>query len=260
MGIPTRLSIQDYFNQRGTVGLQSPKSDKAPADAGLTSTSTPFQIALDGARASSSGKAQGLSIQDYMQRRIPSHRPAAVGEVPSAPISPSSMVPVPKKNPAHGPVSKMSAPQKAAQIMKGPFDKALTGDRRKISASIDRAAAQFGLPPALINAVVKAESNYQVRALSPAGAQGLMQLMPATARELGVADPYDIDQNIQGGAKYLRSMLDRFDGDLNLALSAYNAGPGTVARYAGNVPYAETRTYVQRVLRYIQEFSPPEVT
>jgi soluble lytic murein transglycosylase-like protein len=260
MGIPTRLSIQDYFNQRGTVGLQPQKSDKASADAGLTSTSTPFQKALDGARASSFGTAQGLSIQDYMQRRIPSHRPTAVGKVPSAPLSPSSMVPVPKKSPAQGPVSKLNAPQKAAQIVQGPFDKALTGDRRKISASIDRAAAQFGLPPALINAVVKAESNYQVRALSPAGAQGLMQLMPATARELGVADPYDIDQNIQGGAKYLRSMLDRFDGDLNLALSAYNAGPGTVARYAGNVPYAETRTYVQRVLRYIQEYSPPEVT
>ena len=87
-----------------------------------------------------------------------------------------------------------------------------------------------------------------------------MQLMPATARELGVTDPFDIDQNIQGGAQYLRNMLDRFNGDMNLALSAYNSGPGTVAKYAGNVPYAETRTYVQRVLRYAQEFSSPSVT
>jgi hypothetical protein len=260
MGIPTRLSIQDYFKQRGTVCLQSKKSDKAAMDAGLTSTGEPFLKALDHARASSTGKAQGLSIQDYMQRRISSHTPTAVGKVPSATLSPSSTFSAPEKNPARGPVLKMSAPQKTTQFVQEPPDKAPAEDRRKISASIDRAAAQFGLPPALINAVVKAESNYQVRALSPAGAQGLMQLMPATARELGVTDPYDIDQNIRGGAKYLRSMLDRFDGDLNLALSAYNAGPGTVARYAGNVPYAETRTYVQRVLRYIQELSPPEVT
>ena len=127
-------------------------------------------------------------------------------------------------------------------------------------ASIDRAAAQFGLPTALIKAVVKTESNYQVRAISPAGAQGLMQLMPATARELGVTDPFDIEQNIRGGAQYLRNMLDQFDGDVHLALSAYNAGPGTVARYAGNVPFAETRAYVQRVLRYAEAFSSPEVT
>lgn len=260
MGIPTRLSIQDYFSQRGTVCLQPKKCDKAAMDAGLTGTVKPFLKALDSARALSSGKAQGLSIQDYLQRRISSHRPAAVCKVPSPPLSQSSTVPTPKKNPVHGPVPKISAPQKTAQFMQGPSDKALSEDRRKISASIDRAATQFGLPSALINAVVKAESNYQVRALSPAGARGLMQLMPATARELGVTDPYDIDQNIRGGAKYLRSMLDRFDGDLNLALSAYNAGPGTVARCAGNVPYAETRTYVQRVLRYFQEFSPPEVT
>lgn len=125
----------------------------------------------------------------------------------------------------------------------------------KILASIDRAAARYKLPTALIEAVVKAESNYRVRAVSPAGAQGLMQLMPATAKELGVEDPFDIEQNIDGGAQYLRNMLNRFDGDMGLALSAYNAGPGTVARYRGQVPYAETQSYVRRVLRYVQEFS-----
>jgi soluble lytic murein transglycosylase-like protein len=77
-----------------------------------------------------------------------------------------------------------------------------------------------------------------------------MQLMPETAAELGVSDPFDIRQNIDGGARYLRRMLDRFDGDLRLALSAYNAGPGAVEKYAGEVPYAETRSYVERVLRF----------
>ena len=87
-------------------------------------------------------------------------------------------------------------------------------------------------------------------AVSRAGAQGLMQLMPATAKELGVTKPFDIDQNIDGGSRYLRKMLDTFDGDVKQALAAYNAGPGTVRKYAGNVPYPETIQYIDRVLRF----------
>jgi len=102
----------------------------------------------------------------------------------------------------------------------------------------------------LIRGVIQAESNFRVGAVSRAGAQGLMQLMPSTAKELGVTKPFDIDQNIDGGARYLRKMLDRFGGDVKLALAAYNAGPGTVRKYAGNVPYRETIQYVDRVLRF----------
>ena len=111
------------------------------------------------------------------------------------------------------------------------------------------------MPPVLIKAVMRAESNFDVGAVSKAGAKGLMQLMPATAKELGVTDIFDIDQNIDGGAKYLRQMLDRCDGNIRKALAAYNAGPGTVIKYNGRVPYAETRQYVNRVLRFSRQMT-----
>ncbi|BBO83704.1 hypothetical protein DSCO28_42700 [Desulfosarcina ovata subsp. sediminis] len=118
----------------------------------------------------------------------------------------------------------------------------------QIGRSIRKAAKKYNLPEDLIESVIRAESDFQPDAVSPAGAQGLMQLMPATARELGVTDPFDVQQNIDGGARYIRQMLDRFDGDVKLALAAYNAGPGTVDRYHGDVPYRETQNYVKRVL------------
>lgn len=124
-----------------------------------------------------------------------------------------------------------------------------TGQEARIASSVKKAAQKYNLPEALINNVIRAESNFQPDAVSPAGAQGLMQLMPATARELGVNDAFDISQNIDGGSRYLRQMLDRFDGDVRLALAAYNAGPGTVDRYGGEVPpYKETQAYVRRIL------------
>lgn len=118
----------------------------------------------------------------------------------------------------------------------------------RIEKSIQAAAEKYDLSPNLIRSVIRAESNFDPRAVSRAGARGLMQLMPATAEELGVTNSFDIHQNIDGGSRYLRQMLDRFDGDLKLALSAYNAGPGTVMRFGGNVPYRETQIYVQRVM------------
>jgi hypothetical protein len=122
--------------------------------------------------------------------------------------------------------------------------------RGAIEHSINRASRKYDLPSKLIRGVIKAESDFQVRAESSAGALGLMQLMPSTAEELGVKDPFDIDQNIDGGARYLKRMLDRFGNDTRKALSAYNAGPGTVERYDGDVPYKETRQYVEKVLEF----------
>jgi soluble lytic murein transglycosylase-like protein len=114
-------------------------------------------------------------------------------------------------------------------------------------------ARRFGLDPALVKAVVAAESNFEVAAVSHAGAQGLMQLMPATAREMGVKAPFDPRENLMGGSRYLRDMLDRYD-DVKLALAAYNAGPTAVDRYDGVPPYPETTAYVNRVLRYFEDY------
>lgn len=128
-------------------------------------------------------------------------------------------------------------------------DPGATVNRADLHALADHHAGEHAINPALVRAVIQAESAWNTRAVSPKGALGLMQLMPATAIELGVADPFDPAQNIRAGVRYLKGLLDRYDGNAELALAAYNAGPGAVAKYGGKVPpYRETRDYVRKIV------------
>lgn len=123
--------------------------------------------------------------------------------------------------------------------------------QRSYNDIIRRHATSYGLEEALVKAVIKVESDYQPRIVSKKGAQGLMQLIPSTAKLVRVANPFDPSENIRGGSEYLRKMLDMFNDNLELALAAYNAGPTTVKRYGGIPPYDETQNYVKRVKRYL---------
>jgi len=118
-----------------------------------------------------------------------------------------------------------------------------------ISDVVNQASGRYRLDPDLVNSVIKAESGFNVRAVSPKGAQGLMQLMPGTATQLGVPNAFDPEANVDGGTKYLRELLERYNFDLVKALAAYNAGPQRVEQYGGVPPYYETRAYVARIVK-----------
>lgn len=125
---------------------------------------------------------------------------------------------------------------------------------QEFDALIQQAAGRHGVDPNLVRAVVTAESDFDPQTVSHAGAMGLMQLMPETAKDLGVGDPFDPVQNIEGGTRYLAMMLERFGGDETMALAAYNWGPGNLERSTGQLP-AETRTYLKRVARYKSQYA-----
>ncbi|TGM42771.1 lytic transglycosylase domain-containing protein [Leptospira biflexa] len=124
----------------------------------------------------------------------------------------------------------------------------------KLLESIESIAEAQGLDPNLVKAMVKAESGFKPKAVSPKGAMGLMQLMPETADSLGVKDPFDPEENVAGGVKFLKGLLKEFK-DPEKAIAAYNAGPGAVKRYNGIPPYEETKQYVSKVKRFYQDFS-----
>jgi soluble lytic murein transglycosylase-like protein len=117
---------------------------------------------------------------------------------------------------------------------------------------VDRIAVEQGVESPLVHSVIRAESNYNPNAVSPKGALGIMQLIPSTARRFGVSNPFDVAENIQGGVRYLRFLLDYYQGDYPKAIAAYNAGEGAVDKYHGVPPYIETQTYVRRVAKGLE--------
>ncbi len=249
----TNLTIQDYFRRSGVYRTATARACDHRTSA--EKCGTVFSRALAAAQSGSRPNTQGLSVRDYMARPLIAKREL------------NTIVSIPRRDRIDG--TPNPEPLRESDAIEAASDHDRTtpvplpatppsrpaSEKNQIMASINRAARKYQLPKRLLQAVVRAESDFHVRAVSPAGAQGLMQLMPATARELGVQDPYDIDQNIDGGAKYLRGMLDQFGGDLRLALSAYNAGPGNVIKYKGRVPFAETRAYVDRVMRFAGRYA-----
>ncbi|HUH66750.1 MAG TPA: lytic transglycosylase domain-containing protein [Syntrophales bacterium] len=134
------------------------------------------------------------------------------------------------------------------------LDRKLGDNMSQYDELIVKVSEKHKIEPALIKAIIKAESNFNHRAVSPKGARGLMQLMPATASSLQVQDSFHPENNIEGGVRYLRYLLNYFNGSLPLALAAYNAGEAAVIKHRGVPPYRETQVYVQRVLSYLDKF------
>lgn len=134
------------------------------------------------------------------------------------------------------------------------IDSTSSGPVTKYDSIFEKAAETYHLPVSLLKAVAKQESGFDPSAVSSSGAMGIMQLMPETARELGVDDPFDPEENIMGGARYLASMMKRYDNDISLALAAYNAGAGNVDKYGGIPPFTETKQYVKKVLKYAESY------
>jgi soluble lytic murein transglycosylase-like protein len=257
MAVDRPLTIRDYIEPRQAAVAGTRMARAARKGVG------PFSDHL--AREASSkpaGQLSGLSLSDYFARPViftQASRLEAAGGRTGSITAPEAEAPKDASRPPAGrPEGQSGAVESRLRLREAGLGRRHDAQRVRppapggeaVEQAIRQAASKYNLSSDLIRSVIRAESAFRPDAVSPAGAQGLMQLMPDTAKELGVADPFDVRQNVDGGARYLRQMLDRFGGDLKLALSAYNAGPGAVEKYEGQVPYAETRDYVRRVLRF----------
>ncbi|CAB1063171.1 Soluble lytic murein transglycosylase and related regulatory proteins (some contain LysM/invasin domains) [Olavius sp. associated proteobacterium Delta 1] len=265
------LTVKDYFDQVlfGNTANRKAYSAKKAASSGTNRFHQLLTSYGNKQVNSNNYKPTGLKVADYLNnpvrakchynyRVLPTSTEKKDAAVDKAPPAPSNRA---AEDSAHKTIARSGVNRKPRQMITPAASTASpnqTGSSEKgmIEESIHKAAQKYNLPTGLIRAVIRAESNFEVTAVSRAGAQGLMQLMPGTAKELGVTNPFDIEQNIDGGTRYLRKMLDSFDGDLKVALAAYNAGPAAVEKYGGQIPpYQETEKYIARVLRFSKKMA-----
>ena len=242
----TQLTIADYINRYQAAGtgsrdrsVQTRQQQNGSFEDILSAVRK--DSGATGRRASHSAENKGLTLRDYLKNPV------------RMPIVPTK---IPAKN-AQANTEESAGPEANDKILKDGEPSAQNnetgGIRQKIDACIAEASQKYDVSEEIIRGIVRAESGFRPDVTSPAGAQGLMQLMPGTAAELGVNDPFDIKENIDGGVRYFKQMMEQFDGDIKLSLAAYNAGPGTVRRYDGIPPYSETRQYVSKVIRFSKE-------
>ena len=229
----------------------APDRPSTPSERGTTETrregrSTNFAKLLEKAAAGTPEKAPALGereklLQAEFRHHMTMNMLAALSpEVTSAPF--------PERREIPAVLAYLPSSSNIRQERSSPDAERPPGD---VDAIIDRAARRFEVDPALIRSVIKVESNFNADATSPRGAMGLMQLMPGTAGDLGVANPYDPEENIMGGTRYLKSLLNRYDGDLERTLAAYNWGMGNLEKKPDRMP-AETRSYVAQVLQHYE--------
>lgn len=191
--------------------------------------------------------ALALPLAAVESRSVPPEAPSSRRSQVTVTIDPSD---VPVSPPRNEPVE-TTIIELVSQKLSSAVDLVSRSDYDEF---ISQTAESYGVSPALVRAVIHAESNFNQKAISPDGAVGLMQVMPATARKVGVANPHDPQENIRAGVKYLRELLDMFDHDEALAVAAYNSGPSRVRRYGGVPPFSETQTFVSRVMTYYRYY------
>ena len=255
----TQLTIADYINRHRTTVNTLIKNGSLQSNLQHIETFTNILSAVQKNQNPQPSLKRpapdngGRTLQDYIKKPVQRHFATAnlSEDGRKGPNSGSSA------KTASGQTEKATDLERSIAVLKNniPHEKIENEPdiRQKIDTCIADASQKYNVPGELIRGIIMAESGFQPHVVSSAGAQGLMQLMPGTAEELGVTDPFDIKENIEGGVRYFKQMLDQFEGDVKLSLAAYNAGPGTVRRYNGVPPYKETRQYVGKVIKFSKE-------